>query len=76
MTKYYFVSYMYQSIEGMTGLSGLSFSTSLCRVENKTLDDICSEIAKSCNQPTKTVVIIGLKDLTKKEYEMLKGDKE
>lgn len=68
MTKYYFISYIYQTA------TGLAYASCLYKAENRTLMDICFDIAKARNVSAKSVVITHLKDLSKKEYKMLKGE--
>lgn len=69
MTKYYFISYI--CCNGNVTTYGHCMMT----VNNLGLTDIVREIQKVNNfkfLPT----ILCLKDLSKKEYEMLKGDEE
>ena len=71
MTKYYFVSYMCQIN------SQLNFSSCLFKSHDITLDGMAEMIAESRGiSDPKQVVILSLKDLSKKEYEMLKGGSE
>ena len=48
----------------------------LYKAVNEPLSEICSEIAKINDTTSDNVVITCLKDLTKEEYEMLKGGSE
>lgn len=68
MTKYYFVSYMCQ-----INLQ-LNYSGCLFKAHDITLDGMAEMIAESRGiSDPEQVVILSLKDLSKKEYEMLKG---
>lgn len=71
MTKYYFISYMCHIN------SQLNFSSCLFKAHDITLNGIAEMIAESrgISNP-KQVVISNMKDLSKKEYEMLKGGSE
>ena len=68
MTKYYFISYIYQN------KTQLSYSCCLFKAHDITLNGMAEMIAESRGiSDPKQVVILSMKDLTKKEYEMLKG---
>ena len=69
MTKYYFVSYLMSQDATMT------YGCCVMAVKNKSLKEIAAELA-SMNGWDKPVVITCLKDLSKKEYEMLKGENQ
>lgn len=68
MTKYYFVSYIHQ--DG----NGVAYNHCLFKAVDITLNGIARVIQniRGCSN----VVILNLKDLSKKEYKMLKGDEE
>lgn len=69
MTKRYFVSYIHCS--GNVTIYGQC----MIMVNNTTLTGIAQEIQKINNFRTLPTILC-LKDLSKKEYEMLKGDEE
>lgn len=66
MTKYYFISYIFQ-----TG-NGVAYAHCLLKAVDTTLDGMVQMIQES--RGCSNVVILNLKDLSKKEYKMLKGD--
>lgn len=69
MTKYYFISYIH--CNGNATTCGHCLMT----VSDTDLTGIVREIQKINNFKTLPTIIC-LKDLSKKEYEMLKGDEE
>lgn len=69
MTKYYFISYI--ACNGNVTTYGHCMMT----VNNLDLTGIVREIQKVNNFKTLPTILC-LKDLSKKEYEMLKGDEE
>ena len=66
MTKYYFISYL------MSQDAIKTYGCCIMAVKDKSLIEIGGELA-SMNGWDKPAVITCLKDLSKKEYEMLKG---
>lgn len=70
MTKYYFMSYMFDAADGR------HMASCTCKAENPTLKGLRNLIAKHNDADAETVVIISIKDLTKKEYEMLNNDND
>lgn len=67
MTKHYFVSYIHSNNNVTT------YGHCMMHVNNLDLTGILLEIQK-INNFQKLPTILCLKDLSKKEYEMLKGD--
>lgn len=70
MTKYYFMSYIFDDNDGK------HMASCTCKAENPTLKGLRNLIAKYNDADAETVVIISIKDLTKKEYEMLNNDND
>lgn len=68
MTKYYFVSYIFQNG------NGVAYKHCLFKAVDITLNGIVKRIQECCD--CSNVVILNLKDSSKKGYEMLKGDKQ
>lgn len=66
MTKYYFISYIYCG-EGIT-----TYGDCMASVNNLDLNGITKMIQKANDFKTSPTILC-LKDLSKKEYEMLKG---
>lgn len=66
MTKYYFISYIH------CNGSATTYGHCIMQVNNSDLTGITREIQKINNFKTLPTIIC-LKDLSKKEYEMLKG---
>lgn len=69
MTKYYFISYIHCNGNATT------YGHCIMQVNNSDLTGITREIQKINNFKTLPTILC-LKDLSKKEYEMLKGDEE
>lgn len=65
MTKYYFISYIFQAN------NGVAYAHCLFKAVDITLNGIAQAIQES--RGCSNVIILNLKDLSKKEYEMLKG---
>lgn len=65
MTKYYFICYIGTK-------AGLVLGCCTAKIENESIDDIGREIQK-INGFEKPAMIISMKDLTKKEFEILRG---
>jgi len=65
MTKCYFVSYIFQTD------NGVAYAHCLFKAVDITLNGIARVIQES--RGYSNVVILNLKDLSKREYEMLKG---
>lgn len=70
MTKHYFVSYITEKN------GNISHRHCMIRITNKSLDCMCNYLAKSDNVSPDRIIITCLKDLSKEEYEMLKGYEE
>ena len=68
MTKYYFISYIFQNG------NAVAYNHCLFEAVDITLNGIARVIQKT--RGCSNVVILNLKDLSKKEYEMLKGGEE
>lgn len=66
MKKYYFISYLRSAGNAIT------YGHCMMMAKDSSLNDIAKEVA-SMNGWDNPVVITCLKDLSKKEYEMLKG---
>lgn len=67
MTKYYFISFIGDTLDGIS-ISGCR----LYRVENASLAQLM-EVIKEVNK-LKSAVITSMKDLTEEEYNMLKDN--
>lgn len=70
MTKYYFISYL-----GTNNLGALVYGNCTAIINNASVLEIGEMIQKK-NGFKSPATLLCLKDLTKKEYEMLKGDEE
>lgn len=64
------MSYMFDTADGQ------HMASCTCKAENPNLKGLRNLIAKYNDADAETVVIISIKDLTKKEYEMLNNDND